>query len=603
MCLETIPELLNLRANLSPDEIAHWTLNKEDKWQPTTWAKYQESVHCLARGFQEAGLLPGERVGIMAAMSQACEYAQMSILISGGTVVAVSSQDLIKNINDIIDKTNMVGLVIQNPGLLKKVSSQLSSKLNFIVSIEDLPKNNQIKNLINITRLQKTKNKKSSVQNKVTGKDPGIITFTSGTTGAPKGIVYTHKQVCIACECIHEVFPDVSLRSNLICWLPFSSLFQRMMNFFAVKVGAPVYFVDNPADLVKQIPHINPYLFIGVPRFFEKIYSGIMAEINKKPLLLQKIINLSLRVGNIHATSLRFGKKSFKTYFLHKIIDSLVLKQLRTFLGTNIKYAISGSAPIPLWLLERFHAMGILILEAYGASENIVPIAMNSLDNMKFGTVGKPLSENKIKFTDDSELLIKGAGVFAGYYIDNPGECVLTSDGYLPTGDLGKVDEQGFITLTGRKSEIFKTSAGRQIAPAGIENAVQKISYIEHAVVFGAGRRLLIMLLSISPLLLFEYAKGFNIVLDDNQTKIPTALYDMIGEDVIQNLAEFPKHQSPAGLLLTSTPFTVEGLELNVNLKLRRQKIEEKFKAEINDLYARLEETQFNDERIITYSL
>ena len=604
MCSKIIPELLETRVQRSPEAVAHWTLDSMGRWQPTTWVEYHRSALHIATGLQDIGLSPGQHIGIMATTSQTWEYLQMAILISGGIVVGIAPHDLDENINEIANRAELVGLVIQNPSLLSKISTQVRSNLNFIVSVEDPAQGNEVEKLVRLTDLQKPKNQDSSgASSKARENDPATIIFTSGTTGTPKGIMYTHKQVCLACESILEAFSDMKQESNFICWLPLSNLFQRMINFCAIVIGASTYFVENPRDVVRCIPLVNPHVFIGVPRFFEKVYSGIMNEVNQKPLWTRKLIEWALKVGDAHASSLRLKKTpAFTTRISHVILDSLVLKRLRQFMGSNLKYMISGSAPMPQWLLERFHAMGILILEAYGISENIIPVAMNRPGAVKFGTVGKPLSGNEIKFLDDNELLIKGPGIFSGYYNDASKKGALTSDGYLTTGDYAAIDDEGFITLTGRKSEIFKTSTGRRIAPVGIEGRIRRVPYVEHAVILGAGKKFLVALLSISCQLLFERARELNMALDENQATIPTVLYDTIKQDVIQEVAPLPKYQCPAGLLLTTRPFSVKGLELTGNLKLRRKKIEEKFKEHIGELYIKLE-TQDTPKDVLIYSI
>lgn len=594
MCSKTIPELLESRVRQSPEGVAHWILDSLDRWQPTTWVEYRRAVLRLTSGLQNIGLSPGQHIGIMASTSQHWEYVQMAIFMSGGVVVGISPYDLDENINEIANRVELVGLVIQNSGLLSKISTQVRSNLNFIISIEDHAQDNEVEKVVRLTDLQKTKSQNySGSSNKARENDPATIIFTSGTTGVPKGIMYTHGQVCLACKSILEAFSDMKQESNLICWLPLSNLFQRMINYCAIVIGASTYFVENPRNIVRYITLVNPHVFIGVPRFFEKVYSGIMNEVNQRPLWMRKLIEWALKVGDAHASSLRMKKTSaFPIHIFFIILDLLILKRIRQFMGSDLKYMISGSAPMPQWLLEQFHAMGILIFEAYGISENIIPVAMNRPDAVKFGTVGKLLSGNKIKFLDDNELLIKGPGIFSGYYNDESKTSALTSDGYLATGDYAAIDDEGFITLTGRKSEIFKTSTGRRIAPVGIEDRIRRVLYIEYAVIFGAGRKFLVALLSISCTLLFERAKKLNIALDENQTTIPNILYNMIKQDVIQEVAPLPKYQRPAGLLLTPHSFTVKGLELTGNLKLRRRKIEEKFKEHISELYTKLEETQ-----------
>lgn len=609
---ETIPALLEARVQRSPEAVAHWTLDSMGRWQPTTWVEYRRAVSRLAAGLQHIGLSPGQHIGIMAPTSQTWEHLQMAILMSGGVVIGIDPHDLDENVNEIAKRAGLVGLVVQNPSCLKKISTQVRKNLKFIVGIDGTAHDNKLEPFVQLKELQKAKNQDSaSSENKSRGSDPATIVFTSGTTGTPKGIMYTHKQVSLACRSILETFNDIKEGSNLVCWLPLSNLFQRMINFCAIVIGGSTYFVENPREIVKYLPSVNPHIFIGVPRFFEKLYSGIMDKVTQKPSWIQTLIGCALKVGDAYAGSLRQRKRpALLTWIFHMILDRLVLKRLRRVMGSNLKYMVSGSAPMPQWLLERFHAMGVLILEAYGISENIIPVAANRPDAVKFGTVGKPLPGNETALLDDGELLVKGPGIFSGYYNDESQKGSLTSDGYLATGDYAEIDNEGFITLTGRKSEIFKTSTGRRIAPVGIEDRIRRVSYIEHAVVFGAGKKFLVALLSVSCSLLFSRAKGLNLTFGENEETIPPALYDTIKQDVIREVAPLPKYQRPAGLLLTPHPFTVNGGELTGNLKLRRKNIEEKFKQEINELYAKIEKAQESrtgkhdyTEDILVYSL
>jgi long-chain acyl-CoA synthetase len=254
---------------------------------------------------------------------------------------------------------------------------------------------------------------------------------------------------------------------------------------------------------------------------------------------------------------------------------------------------------MPRWLLEWYHALGIVILEAYGISENIVPVSMNSPHVFRFGTVGRPLAGNDIVIAEDGELLVKGTGVCSGYYRDESGVTPLTANGYLATGDYAEEDDDGFISLTGRKSEIFKTSTGRRIAPVGIESVLLKVPYVEHAVVFGAQRKFLIGILVVSDELLSKQAgRGEGAALDGNPS-LSAPPCETIKSDLTKELASLPHYQRPAGILVTPHPFTVQGSELTSNLKVRRKVIEQKYAADIERLYEALDESSGTGEIVV----
>jgi len=591
---QTIPGLLEARVQASPNSVAHWTLDGEGNWTPTTWEAYFAEASKLAKGFQTLGLAPRENVGIMARTAQTWEYIQMAALMSGGVIVGIDPHDLNENVNEIASRAELVGLVVENSHLLAKVSDPVRGNFKFVVSINEGVQDDAPAKVVPLEDLVKQGSQDAEpLVIKARENEPATIIFTSGTTGTPKGIMYTHEQVVLACRSILEAFNDLQEDSNQVCWLPLSNLFQRMINSCSMLMGASTYFVENPREVVKYLPSINPHVFIGVPRFYEKLYDGIMEQVGQQPRWLRALFELSLKVGDAYAAALRQkNMPSLSTRIAHSALDPLVFKRLRQIMGNNLKYMISGSAPMPRWLLERFHAMGILILEAYGISENIIPVAANRSQAVKFGTVGKPLSGNELKLLDDGELLVKGPGVFAGYYGDDSKKGSLTSDDYLATGDYAHIDEEGFISLTGRKSEVFKTSTGRRIAPVGIEDRIRRVPYIEHAIAFGAGKKFLIALLSINATLLLDQARERGLTVAAGKEAVPAGLYETIKKDVMREVEALPEYQRPAGLLITSQPFTIEGKELTGNLKLRRKNIAEKYAEHLEKFYGELEEAQ-----------
>ena len=270
--------------------------------------------------------------------------------------------------------------------------------------------------------------------------------------------------------------------------------------------------------------------------------------------------------------------------------DKLVLKKIRSFLGNNLKYLISGSAPMPVWLLEKYHALGILVLEAYGISENIIPNAMNIPGDYRFGTVGKPLPQNQTRLSEDGELLIKGPGVFSGYYKDEGQKEVFTTDGYFPTGDYASFDQDGFLSITGRKSEIFKTSTGRKISPVSIESRLQQISYVEHAVLFGQGKKLLTALVTVSPQGLAKRLEEKETLAADFKALLSRPALEMIAHDLYLTIEPLPDFKRPAGIFLTDYPLSVETKEITANLKLKRKNIEERFNPYIEQMHQYMEE-------------
>ena len=589
---DTVPGLLEARASATPNDVAHMTPIGASGWGATTWVEYQRAATHLAHAFQRMGLSPGDRIGILAPTCQYWDYSQMAVLAAGGVVVGLDPYDLDEHINQIATRTGLIGVIVKDATFLEKLARPVCDGLKFIVYMDPPPK-------VDATREDTISNLLALPENSVQpgelvhlrGDDPATIVFTSGTTGAPKGIVYTHRQVRLACDSILEAFPEIQAGSHLACWLPLSNLFQRIINYSAIGRGAITYFVDNPRKIVEYLPSINPHLFIGVPRFYEKLYEGIMDEVQQRPPWVRHLITWALSIGDSRASPLKDGRPpKLSTRALYPLADALVLRRLRAVMGSNLPFMISGSAPMPHWLLDAFNAMGLLILEAYGTSENIIPIAVNTPQAFKFGTVGRPMRGSEVKLSDDGELMVRGPGVFAGYYNEPAREPTLDADGYLATGDYASIDEEGFVTLVGRKAEIFKTSTGRRIAPVGIENVLRYLPYVEHAVVFGENRKYLVALLTIQASALRTRGGLQEAETTEAGGDLPPELITAIRQDILEATSALPRYKRPVAFLITLKPFTVAAGELTANLKLRRRLIQDNYQSVIDELYAAREQ-------------
>jgi long-chain acyl-CoA synthetase len=264
------------------------------------------------------------------------------------------------------------------------------------------------------------------------------------------------------------------------------------------------------------------------------------------------------------------------------LAERLVLRRIRSVMGTRLRYLISGSAPMPVWLLERLQALGFLVLEAYGMSESIVPVAANRPHRYKLGTVGQALPASEVRVAADGELLLRGPGVFAGYLGEPDSTGRLDAEGFLASGDYASIDSEGFITLLGRKSDLFKTSTGRRIAPAIIESHLRQIDYVEHAVVFGADWPFLIAVMAVSEAALCSRF-GNRAMSDDAQ-----AIASGVRADIAAAVADLAGYQRPAGVVLTTRPFSVEAGHITPNLKVRRTAVESAFRDSLDELHGAL---------------
>jgi long-chain acyl-CoA synthetase len=583
---ETLPALLEARVRATPDGQAYAELGAGSGWHYTSWSEHLHQVRLLAGGLARHGLARGERVLILAPTRLAWERVQMAVFACGAVAVGVDPRIADAHLDQIVRRVAPSVLVVNDAGQLDRLPAAVVAAAKLRVSLTGDDGRAGLHTLEAIAAAADT-DEKHDPWDRVQADDPAIVVFTSGTTGDPKGIAYSHRQVCLACEALLATFPQIEAGDRFACWLPLANLFQRMVNFFAIARGVTTYFVPDPRELMTLLPAIRPHMLIGVPRFYEKLHAGIEARIAAAGVL-RPLVRYAWCVGERVAASERHGgRPSAGLRALHALLDPLVLARIRRSLGGSLRFLVSGSAPMPVWLLERLHGLGLLVLEAYGTSENIVPIAANRLDAYRFGTVGRPLPGNELRLDAEGELEVRGPGVFSGY-LDDPDRGMFTADGFLRTGDYAEWTDDGFLRLKGRRSEIFKTSTGRRIAPFAIEQRLLALPWVEHALATGAGRKFVLALLAVNPESLRAWAEARGLA-GGLAEPIDPALAQALWQAVEAAVSPLAAHERPAGCVLVTRPFGIDSGELTPNLKLRRNRVQERYGPCLERLYAEIE--------------
>lgn len=577
---DTIPALLKARAQASPGAVA-FAYQVGEVWQEIRWGDFMQRVERLASNLKARGLEPGEHVGILAPTSLEWELMHHAVLFAGAVVVGLEPHDTAERLQTIAEHADLNVLVVGSRELLKKLSEPFLARLKLVVLVEGGP---EASDGIRICAYEELSETSGNVADGAAASDPkafATLIYTSGTTGQPKGILYRHDQVTLAVRAIAEAYPSLPVGSRFVCWLPLSNLFQRIMNLAAVATGGTVYLVSNPLMVLKALPYAKPDVFIGVPRFYEKLHAGIMQEIERKPAVIRNLIRGALDIGDRFASARRSGRKvAIALRVAHRLVDSLVLRRLRKVMGGRVRFMVTGSAPTPVRLLEFFDAIGLPLYEAYGLSENVVPMALSRPGDAQFGTVGRQLSPNELRLDEDGELLVRGQGVFSGYYKDNRTSELFTGDGFYRTGDYASFNEQGMLMLNGRKSDIIKTSTGRRISPIQIEAHLEKCSFVDRAVVLGAGRKCLVAIVCLKNDSTSESGES-NVSIPRIRPEVLQALDNELEECT----RPLPDYMKPGGYLLLTRPFSIESGELTPNLKLRRRVVEQRYAADIDKVY------------------
>jgi len=580
---QTLPARLSARARDTPESPAYLFRAANGSWQETPWRRVAEIVSTLATALCRLGLKPGDRIAIMLPTSPEWEYCHLAALACGAIAIGLDMHDAPQNLQHILDIARPRAVIApDNEKIRALLLHDHPADIRIVVGGTPDSGNHALSGLFESHPSQ-------NMQLRAPGPDDtATIIFSSGSTGAPKAIAYTHHQLLLACDALARHFPGIRQEARLVCWLPLSNLFQRILNMYALCCGASTFFIDKPDQVMHLLPEIRPTLFVGVPRFYEKLYAGIIAELDRKPPVVRAIARAAWNIGQRVAAAQRTGRRAGPLDRLLAPVARRALARVRLLMGPELQFMISGSAPLPLWLMERFHGLGWLVLEAYGVSENVIPIAINTPDAYRFGSVGRPLRGTELCIAEDGELLVRGDGVSSRSL-----DPLLTVDTrhlhqYLPTGDYARIDEDGFVWLEGRKSEVFKTSTGRRVAPAPIEAELKKLPYVEHAVVLGRNRPFPLALLTISP----QHPVAGRITHADTIKQLRA--------DLARHSAHLPDFLRPRAAVVTTHTLSVAGGELTSNLKLRRSAIENRFAAQIESAYLASSGRRTGDPIIVT---
>ena len=415
----------------------------------------------------------------------------------------------------------------------------------------------------------------TQLKNAVKPEDLATIIYTSGTTGTPKGVMLSHKNVVENIFKTHASLNLVGHKKRVISYLPISHIFERSANYYYQYRGFEIYFAESIEKLGDNIREIKPHFLAVVPRLLEKIFDKIIT----KGSALKGIKKLLFFWAVALAEKFEPYQKNGKIYhFKLNIARKLIFSKWQEALGGNLEFMLSGSAPMQAKLIRVFMAAGIPIFEGYGLTESSPAITVNDLRNngLKIGTVGKPLEGLDVKIAEDGEILMKGTTVMMGYYKNEQMTNETIKNGYLHTGDIGEIDEEGFLKITDRKKEMFKTSGGKYIAPAVLESALKQSRFIEQIMVIGEGEKMPAALIQVN----FDFAKAWATQKELNpETILSNKIFvNRIQKEIDFYNKNFGKWEQIKKFEITEDEWTATAGHLTPTMKMRRKIIKEKYK-------------------------
>jgi long-chain acyl-CoA synthetase len=595
---KTIPELYEFLTedfgkNLDRPVLKH-KLDKQ--WIGITYPQLKEETETLALGLASLGVKRGDKVAIISENRPEWAYSDLAILGLGAIDVPLYPSLTSDHIEYILNNSESVGVILSNKLQLNKIIKVRSNLkyIKFIIVLNEkdaLTGDPQVYTLGNIQGRGKIFRQENPYYFKENIRlcrenDLCTIIYTSGTTGEPKGVMLTHKNIVSNIMDALKCF-DMRTTDVFLSFLPLCHIFERMAGYYtALSSGATIAYAQTIDTVAQDMVDIKPTLITSVPRLFERIYSKIIKNVESQPAKKQKIFYWAIETGRKYRSAIKTGNVPINLRIKNSLADKLVFKKLRARTGGNLRFFISGGAALPRELGEFFEAVGILVLEGYGLTESSPVIAVNVVDNYKFGTVGKPFPSVKVKIASDGEILAKGDNIMQGYYKLKKETEETIKDGWLHTGDIGVFDAEGFLLITDRKKHLFKTSGGKYIAPTPIENLFLSSMYIDQFVLIGDRRMFLSALIVPDFDALKEYADSHNIPYTNNDELIENKdIYDLMEKELAKfqkNLSNFERIRKFA---LLEKPFSLESGEMTPSLKLKRKVIEERYRDLIEEMY------------------
>ena len=569
---------------------------KEGVWESVTWRQAREKLSEGVMGLVDLGFKKGDTVGIASRTRKEWSDADLTILTAGGVTIGIYPSASLWEMTHVVSHSGIHICFVEDDGLLDKLlavraKTGLPEKIILFeptgkslppdaITLETFMARGRIAYEADPARFE-------TLWRAVSPSDLATIAYTSGTTGPPKGVMITHANLYYtainATKMHHYEESDFG-----IAFLPLTHMLQRMSVYAAMHLGIVGAYAESIDKLVENFQELHPTVQVSVPQIFERIYNRVHQMLDSGSPLQRRIFQWAIAVGH-EAAPYRQKNRPLPIFLAvqHAMAYRLVFKKIHDIFGGRVKYLLCGGAPMPRYLLEFFYAVGLLILEGYGLTETVAPVAVNQAERFKFGTVGQLIPGMEAKFADDGELMLRGQGLFQGYYKDPEATAAAIDDeGWFHTGDIAVMDDEGFVTITDRKKDLIVTAGGKNIAPQNIENLIRNHPLISQIMVYGDRRKYLTALITVNEHELRNFAKRENLADMDrgslaNHQKVQQAVSDHV--QAVNSLLA-PYEQIKRFTILTQD-FTEETGELTPTLKIRRREIIKRYGDRIEDLY------------------
>ncbi len=572
-----------------PDAFRH---KQDGKWTDISHREMLDRVHTLALGLRDLNIAKTDRVALLSENRIEWAVADLAIQLSGGVTVPIYPTLIPAQVEYILRDADVRIVFISTKAQAAKIATMRARLplLERVIAFDEDAAGDGVDSCDNVMRRGRALGGEPRAEHmaaQMLPTDWASVIYTSGTTGEPKGVILTHKNFMTNVRMCLDAF-DIGTSDVYMSVLPLSHVFERSAGFYTMMAaGVQICYAESIELAMTNIGEARPTVVCFVPRIYEKFYEAILDNVGKSSKVKSGLFHWGVHVGTaaVNAKLSRHRKNPF-LQLQHRIALALVFKKIQRRVGGRLRFFVSGSAPLARNIMEFFHAAGLPILEGYGLTETSPVVSVNTFDNLRFGTVGKPVKWLQTKIADDGEILVRGDNVMQGYLKRPDDTAAALVDGWFHTGDIGHLDEDGFLVITDRKKDLIATAGGKKVAPQPIEDKLKQNAMVAEAVVVG-NRRPYISLLIVPNFPRLEAWAATEGEAAANREKLLASprvleLYQRMVDGVNQDLAQFERIKS---FVLLDTELTAANGDLTPTLKVKRKVVEERFSAEIDRMY------------------
>ncbi|SOD58768.1 long-chain acyl-CoA synthetase [Streptomyces zhaozhouensis] len=582
-----LPDLLVANAARHP-RTAVISRREPDGWRDLTATEFLAEVRAVAKGLLRSGVRPGDRVGLLAATRYEWTLVDFAVWTVGAVTVPVYESSSPEQIAWNLGDSGAVAVIVETPEQLAAVES-LRDRLPELTRrwcLEPVSGPGAVE-LLTATGASVSDERLAAATATVTPDSPATLVYTSGTTGRPRGCVLSHRAFLTTCGNVVAALGPLfrTGESSVLLFLPLAHVFARMVQVAALLGPIRLGLAPGVAQLTDDLASFRPTIVLGVPRVFEKVYNSARAKAVQggRGALFDRAAETAVAHSRARDTP---GGPGIGLRLRHRVFDRLVYRRLRAVLGGRATHAISGGAPLGERLGHFYRGIGFTVLEGYGLTESCAPTSFNPWDAPRIGSVGRPLPGTAIRIAEDGEILLRGEHLFSGYWNDPEATDEVLRDGWFHTGDLGRLDADGYLTVTGRAKEILVTAGGKNVAPAVLEDRIRAHPLVAECMVVGEGRPFVGALLTVDDDFLPRWAEEAGLgglpraaLLD--HPALATAL-----DEAVRHANEVvSRAESVRAFRVLPGHFTEESGHLTPSLKLRRHVVAKDFAREIDALY------------------